>query len=100
MGEAEWPYATLMCSELDLNGKSDWFLPSSEELLILLNFESDVIYFRYHLYWSSIAGEDYFTAKVIDYVMPDNFLFFRTNGYIMNYQNHSCLMRSGFQDEE
>ena len=50
-------YAALLCSELELNGYTDWYLPSREELR-KLGLNSFVIGLFGGMYWSSSEFKD------------------------------------------
>ena len=49
-------YAAKLCDDLVLNGYSDWFLPSKDELNLLYQQRSVVGGFSSYNYWSSTEG--------------------------------------------
>lgn len=59
-------YAASICDQLELNGFSDWFLPSKDELNLLRTQRLVVGGFDNLSYWSS-------TEKGIDYAWGQNF---------------------------
>jgi hypothetical protein len=50
-------YAAKLCDDLILNGKSDWYLPSSYELLMLYTYRNYIGGFGTGKYWSSTFWE-------------------------------------------
>jgi hypothetical protein len=61
-------YAAQICNDLVLNGYSDWFLPSADELYAI--FENLVLHDFYHFpniyYWSSTEGNSGY-AWIVDF---------------------------------
>ncbi|MHC1776303.1 MAG: hypothetical protein AB9834_12930 [Lentimicrobium sp.] len=53
-------YAARLCSDLDLGGYSDWYLPSLDELNKLYINKAVIGGFANEWYWSSSEGDDYF----------------------------------------
>jgi len=61
-GCEERPIASSVCSSLTLGGKSDWFLPSKDELNLMYENLYLVVggFFTDHVYWSSSETSDYY----------------------------------------
>jgi hypothetical protein len=72
--------AARLCYESNINGYSDWYLPTADELLILLKSSFAKNRFKKHYYWSSTEKYDgsvlsvstgngsYFNVKIVDYL--------------------------------
>jgi len=60
-------YAASLCDELVLNGYSDWFLPSKEELNLLYQQRDQVGGFTTNYYWTSV---EYDTIKAWNQYFP------------------------------
>lgn len=63
-------YAAKLCTNYEHGGKSDWFLPSKEELITLYNYSRNcgcVLLEPANNYWSSSQGESYTTAWNTDF---------------------------------
>lgn len=56
-------YAAQLCNDLDLNGYSDWFLPSKDELNLMYDYLTHGEY-GYAVYWSSSEGDLYNAWKL------------------------------------
>jgi len=52
--KANWYDAKLYCFSLNIDGKTNWRLPSKEELTVIYKSEND---FRKTFYWSSIEND-------------------------------------------
>jgi hypothetical protein len=62
----ETGYAAKICSDLDLNGYSDWFLPSNRELTKVLQNSNLVGGFQYaQSYWTSSASFSTFAWRQV-----------------------------------
>ena len=59
-------YAALLCSELNLNGYSDWYLPSKDELNKLYINQVAIGGFAIGYYWSS-SEDDFISAWAQDF---------------------------------
>ena len=65
LGDQDWTTAMTACDELDLNGYSDWRLPTKEELdtlytIIKLNGKGD---FKNSSYWSSSEYNSFYAWR-------------------------------------
>jgi hypothetical protein len=82
LGEMDWNSAKTTCDELTLNGYSDWYLPSKEELnLVYLNLgKVGVGGFEDGSYWSS-------TEKILktDHVVTLAWYFILNSGHTNDY---------------
>ena len=56
-GNVEATSAAVYCSELDFGGKSDWFLPSKDELQALWTSKNIIGGFSNYTYWSSSEAD-------------------------------------------
>jgi hypothetical protein len=60
-------YAAILCDELVLNGYSDWFLPSKEELNLLYQQRDKIGGFATNYYWTSV---EYDTTRAWNQYFP------------------------------
>lgn len=63
-------YAAKLCADYERGGKSDWFLPSKEELITLYNYSRNcgcILLEPVNNYWSSSQGNNYTTAWNTDF---------------------------------
>lgn len=65
MGQ-EGSYAALVCDRLVLQGKHDWFLPSSQELELLFSQDFGEVSLYGNEYWSSTTAGSPFDVDVMD----------------------------------
>jgi hypothetical protein len=59
-------YAALLCYDLVLHGKDDWFLPSLGELELLFALDYEKVHLSGTEYWSSTSAGNPFDVKTID----------------------------------
>jgi hypothetical protein len=60
LGKFNWTTAISACDELEMNGFSDWYLPTKDDLqfLYLNHFFLDKTEYKDYYYWSSTKDED------------------------------------------
>ena len=73
--------APWLCSELNINGFSDWYLPSLDELLLMYNnlYSKRLGGFKSSVYWSSFVNEwwhtfavNFYNGSEIRLISPDS----------------------------
>ena len=72
--------AARICSDLELNGYSDWYLPSHDELNKLYLNRAAIGSFETAMYWSS-SESDNFLASALYFGVGGQSTFIKTNTY-------------------
>jgi hypothetical protein len=74
--------AAKICYDLELNGYNDWFLPSKDELSLMMGIGSIVSGFEFKWYWSSsdYGGYPYYSAWCAYYSIGLNH-FYKSDTY-------------------
>jgi len=85
-GCSEAGRAARLCGDLVLNGYSDWFLPSKDELIKLYLNQTAIGSFSAAYYWSS--------SELINQSFHAWYLYFNDGYYFYNYKYYSYYVRA------
>ena len=83
------PYAAALCRGLNINGISDWYLPSVNELVGLYNNSKAVGFDEKNTYWSSTEANG---TQAVAVYMLNGVLY--NNGKVEN-NHYACVRKAG-----